>query len=121
MSLGVATANIWAAFLSLTFPRLLSAWGPQASFGLYSALNVLALVLVFLFMPETRLKTLDELDDVFAVPTRRFVRYQLMEWLPWFTKRYVLRKKGVDARPTMLGDGEEYNELEQEEDEEEMS
>lgn len=117
MSMGVATANIWAACLSLTFPRLLSAWGPRASFELYAFLNVVALVLVFLFVPETRLKTLDELDEVFSVSTRTFVRYQTTEWLPWVTKRYLLGQKEVELKPMSVNGGAGYRELGQDEEE----
>ncbi|KIW89410.1 uncharacterized protein Z519_10264 [Cladophialophora bantiana CBS 173.52] len=117
MSFAVATANFWAAILSLTFPRILTALTSQGAFALYAGLNIVALVLVFLFLPETRLKTLDELDDVFSVPTRTFVRYQTTEFLPWIVKRYVMRDKEVDLPP--LGFDERYQELEQDEDDRE--
>lgn len=116
MSFAVSTANFWAAILSLTFPRILTALGSQGAFSLYAVLNILALVLIFLLLPETRLKTLDELDEVFSVPTRRFVQYQVTEYLPWFTKRYILRQKEADLRP--LTAEEEYQPLEDSEDEE---
>ena len=54
MSWAVATNNFWAAVLSLAFPRMLNAFGPQGSFGFYAALNVIALIFIFLFLPETR-------------------------------------------------------------------
>ena len=115
MSLAVATANFWAAVLSLTFPQLLAALKSQGAFALYAVLNVLAVVLVFLFVPETRLKTLDELDEVFSVPTRTFVKYQFTEYLPWFVRRYGLQQKEAELRPLR----EEYRELRQADEEEE--
>ena len=115
MSLAVATANSWAAVLSLTFPRILTALGSQGAFSLYAFLNVVAVVLVFLFVPETRLKTLDELDEVFSVPTRTFIRYQTTEYLPWVTKRYLAGQKEAELRPLVLSG--EYRALEQDEDE----
>lgn len=54
MAWAVATNNFWAAALSLTFPRMLQAFGPPGSFGFYAALNVVALVAIFLFLPETK-------------------------------------------------------------------
>jgi hypothetical protein len=114
MSLAVATANFWAAILSLTFPRILTTLKNSGAFALYAGLNVVAVVLVFFFLPETRLKSLDELDDVFSIPTRTFIRYQVGEYLPWLTKRYILRQKDADLRPLTLGG--EYRELEQDED-----
>ena len=109
MSLAVATANFWAAILSLTFPGFVTALGSQGAFVLYAVLNVLALVLVFLFVPETKQKTLDELDGVFSVSTRSFVKYQMTEYLPWFVKRYILRQKEAELKP--LGSEEEYQRL----------
>ncbi|KAK5373547.1 hypothetical protein LTR20_003789 [Exophiala xenobiotica] len=106
MGFAVATANFWAAVLSLTFPRILTALGSQGAFSLYAILNVVAFLLIFLLLPETRMKTLDELDEVFSIPTSAFVRYQVTEYLPWF------------VRSTLEA---EYRELEQEEEEEDQA
>ena len=95
MSWAVATNNFWAAVLSLTFPRMLLALKPQGAFGFYAGLNILALILIFLFLPETKQRSLEELDYVFAVPTRTHAHYQLTQVLPWWFKRYVLFKKGA--------------------------
>jgi MFS family permease len=95
MSWAVATNNFWAAVLSLTFPRMLIAFGPQGAFGFYAGLNIVALILIFLFLPETKQRSLEELDYVFAVPTRTHARYQVTQVLPWWFKRYVLFKKGA--------------------------
>jgi MFS family permease len=113
MSSAVAVTNIWASALSLTFPQLLSALGSQGAFGLYAALNVVALLVVFLFVPETRLMTLEELDGVFRISTRKFIRYQCVEYLPWWTRRYVMREKGQEV-PQMDNDDAGYREVEQE-------
>ena len=40
-------------------------------------------------MPETKRKTLEELDYIFDVPTRTFMLYQLIKALPYWLKRYV--------------------------------
>lgn len=34
-------------------------------------------ILIFLFVPDTSRYTLEELDYIFAVPTRRFINYQV--------------------------------------------
>ena len=59
-----------------------------SAFGFYAGLNVVALVLIFLFLPETKQRTLEELDYVFAVPTSKHVSYQVNKTLsrpghPW--------------------------------------
>ena len=54
----------------------------------------------FLWLPETKQRTLEELDYVFAVPTRTHQAYQLKKNLPWWFKTYVLRQKG-HAKPQL--------------------
>lgn len=95
MSWAVATCLFWAAVLSITFPRLLRAFHPVGAFSFYAGLNITALCLIFLFVPETKQRTLEELDYVFAVPTRTHASYQLKKALPWWIKRYIMRRKDV--------------------------
>jgi hypothetical protein len=97
MSWAVATNNFWAAVLSLTFPRMLNAFTPQGAFGFYAGLNIIALVAIFLFLPETKERTLEELDYVFGVPTRTHARFQATETLPWFFKRWVFFQKSATS------------------------
>ncbi|KAH7055603.1 MFS transporter [Macrophomina phaseolina] len=108
MSWAVATNNFWASVLSITFPRLLGAFKPQGAFGFYAGLNIIALVLIFLFLPETKQRTLEELDYVFAVPTRTHASYQLTKVLPWWTRRYLLLRKGEPAPELYHFESDEY-------------
>ncbi|KAJ5851619.1 uncharacterized protein N7529_011004 [Penicillium soppii] len=93
MAWAVATNNFWASVLSLTFPYMLRALTPQGAFGFYACLNLVAFVLIFLFMPETMQRSLEELDYVFGVPTRTHAKYQLTQVLPWWIKRYIFMRK----------------------------
>lgn len=95
MSWAVATNNFWAAILSLTFPRMLRAMTPTGAFGFYAGMNLVALALIFCFVPETKQKSLEELDDVFSVSTRAHAKYQLCTVMPWWFNRYVLQKDVV--------------------------
>lgn len=115
MSWAVATNNFWAAVLSLTFPYMLRAFTPQGAFGFYAALNALAFVMILLWLPETKVssakwkaarmvantisqqRSLEELDYVFAVPTRMHMKYQLTKFVPWWFKRYLFGQKGLPA------------------------
>lgn len=54
----------------------------QGAFTFYAGLNVVALCMIFLWVPETKQRTLEELDYVFAVPTRVHMHYQLTTALP---------------------------------------
>ncbi|KAK3048656.1 hypothetical protein LTR09_009965 [Extremus antarcticus] len=97
MSWAVATNNFWATVVSLTFPRQLRAFGLTGAFGFYAAMNFLAFIMIFLWLPETKQKSLEELDYVFAVPTTRHMNYQLFEVLPYWIKTQILRKKGIPS------------------------
>lgn len=54
MAWAVATCLFWAAVLSITFPRMQAAMTIPGAFGFYAALNVTALVMIFLWVPETK-------------------------------------------------------------------
>ncbi|KAF2138546.1 uncharacterized protein K452DRAFT_301081 [Aplosporella prunicola CBS 121167] len=107
MSWAVATNNFWASILSITFPRLLRAFTPQGTFGFYAGLNIVALVMIFLFLPETKQRTLEELDYVFAVPTRTHARFMASKMLPWWCRRYVLFRKGAPQPQLYHFEGED--------------
>ncbi|KAL1624233.1 hypothetical protein SLS54_004163 [Diplodia seriata] len=64
-----------------------------------NGLNVVAFFMIFLFVPETKQRTLEELDYIFAVPVRKFISYQLNTALPWWIKRYVLFQKNAKLEP----------------------
>ncbi|KAJ5731788.1 uncharacterized protein N7483_006296 [Penicillium malachiteum] len=99
MAWAVAVCLGFAAVLSITFPRMLVAMTPTGAFGFYAALNITALVMIFLWVPETKQRTLEELDYIFAVPTRVHMHYQVFKVLPWWTKRYILRMDVPDVEP----------------------
>lgn len=95
MSWAVATNNFWAAVLGLTFPRMLQQFTAIGSFGFYAGLCLVALSWIFMFMPETKQRSLEELDYVFAVPTTIHAKFQLTKALPWWVGRYVFRKRNT--------------------------
>ncbi|CAK7213648.1 hypothetical protein SEUCBS140593_001915 [Sporothrix eucalyptigena] len=90
MSWAVATNNFWASVLSLTLPRMLAVMQPVGVFGFYAGLNLVALAMIYVCVPETKQKSLEELDYVFAVPYRKFAKHQLGTVLPWWFKRWIL-------------------------------
>jgi hypothetical protein len=79
----------------------------QGVFCFYAGTNIVAFVMIFLWVPETKQRTLEELDYIFAVPTRTHMRYQLTQALPYFINRYVLRQKGAVLEPLYHFDAEE--------------
>ncbi|KAB8290873.1 hypothetical protein EYC80_008510 [Monilinia laxa] len=113
MSWAVATNNFWASVLSLTLPRMLAAMKPQGVFGFYAGLNLLAFALIFFFLPETKQRTLEELDYVFAVPTRTHAKFQIKQQFPWWARKWLLRRKGEPEPQLYKFEDEEWvdNEL----------
>ena len=67
MGFAVATCLGFAALLSITFPFLLDRLQTIGAFGLYAGFNVVAFVMIFFLVPETKQRTLEELDYIFAV------------------------------------------------------
>ncbi|KAF9692336.1 hypothetical protein EKO04_009647 [Ascochyta lentis] len=99
MAWAVCINNTFAGILSLTFPRMQSVMTPTGAFGFYAGLNLIAWFMVFCFVRETKQLTLEEIDQVFSVPTKQFLGYEIKIWLPYFIKRHVLRKKVIKPPP----------------------
>ena len=99
MSWAVATCLFWAAILSISLPRMLAVMEVTGVFGFYAGMNVVAFVMIFLFVPETKQRTLEELDYIFAVPTRKFIRYQCFTALPHWFRRTVLWNRTHEIPP----------------------
>jgi len=99
MAFAVATCLFWAAVLSLTFPRMVLAFTITGAFGFYAGLNAIAFCMIFLWLPETKQRTLEELDQVFSVPSSVFIRYQFTKALPFWFKRWVLFRRNTVLEP----------------------
>ncbi|CAI7607930.1 unnamed protein product [Penicillium bialowiezense] len=103
MALATATTWFFNFVLGVTWPTLQAALTPQGAFSWYAAWCVVGWWLVLLFMPETKGKTLEELDQVFSLPTRIHAGYGLRQ-IPYFTKRYLF---GKDIEPEILYERED--------------
>lgn len=106
MSLATATTWLFNFILAITWPSLLRAFTPQGAFGWYAGWNIIGWWMVLMFMPETKGKTLEELDQIFSVPTHIHALYGLRQ-IPYFLKRYIFRRK---AKPDVLyGEEDGFN------------
>ena len=96
MSFATATTWLFNFVVALTFPRLLTAFKPQGAFGWYAGWNLIGWTLILLFVPETKALSLEELDQVFNVPTRRQAVYGVKSLVHTFNK-YILKggRRGV--------------------------
>ncbi|KAF2260862.1 hypothetical protein CC78DRAFT_522784 [Lojkania enalia] len=95
----ICVNNAVGSALTLSFPSLLAKITPTGAFSFYAGLNILAFLMIFFLVPETMQRTLEELDFIFGVPTRRHMAYQIRTWLPWWIKRYVFWKKNANLEP----------------------
>ncbi|KAM5344415.1 hypothetical protein ACJ41O_012951 [Fusarium nematophilum] len=99
MAWAVCINNTFAGVLSLTFPRMRTVMTPTGAFGFYAGLNLIAWFMIFCFVRETKQLTLEELDQVFSVPTKQFIGYELKVWLPYFVKRHIFRQRIAKPPP----------------------
>ncbi|OTA57853.1 hexose transporter [Hypoxylon sp. EC38] len=109
MSLATATTWLFNSVISLTWPALTQAWTNQGAFSWYAAWNIVGFFLVLFFVPETKEKTLEELDAVFSVPLRKFMRYGLAQFF-YFWGHYVLRRDIAAPKVPHATDEIEYTE-----------
>jgi len=105
-----ATATTWCFnfILSFTWPHLLTTFKPQGAFGFYAAWCIVGWFLVLLLVPETRLLSLEELDQVFSVSTRKHASYQVRNMI-WHFRVWVLRQK-LEPLPPFYRNAQKLNE-----------
>jgi MFS family permease len=65
LAMGVATTANWGSNLvvSLTFLSLTEALGPSVTFWMYGLLAVVAVIIAYKLIPETKGRTLEEIED----------------------------------------------------------
>jgi major inositol transporter-like SP family MFS transporter len=66
-AMGIAVFVLWTvnAVISFVFPQLVEAAGSTLTFGLFALINFGSTFFVIKFTPETRGRTLEELEDDF--------------------------------------------------------
>ena len=84
----------WVKRLCIRHDFLPDAWYGRISFIIHHSFSYNC----FKFCIETKQRTLEELDYVFAVPTSRHISYQARTFLPYWIQRYVFFRK-VELKP----------------------
>ncbi|ETN43817.1 uncharacterized protein HMPREF1541_11141 [Cyphellophora europaea CBS 101466] len=110
MAWAVCINNTFAGVLSLTFPRMKTVMTPTGAFGFYAGLNLIAWCMIFCFVRETKQLTLEEIDQVFSVPTKSFLSYETKVWLPYFIKRHIFRQK-IEKPPPIIEKEEKFDDV----------
>ena len=93
MAWAVCINNTFAGILGLTFPRMVTVMSQTGAFAFYAGLNLIAWGMIFCFVRETKQLTLEELDQVFSVPTKQYLHYEVTEQVSYFFKHTLLRRR----------------------------
>lgn len=111
VGMSFATATTWCFnfILAFTWPALVNAFTPQGAFGWYAAWCLILWILVLLFMPETKELTLEELDQVFSVPTWKHSSYQIKN-AAWHIRKYALFQRHQEPLEPFYRGAEKLNE-----------
>ncbi|KAL8771817.1 MAG: hypothetical protein Q9194_004763 [Teloschistes cf. exilis] len=133
-----ATATTWCFnfIISFTFPALRTAFTSQGAFGWYAGWCIILWILVILFLPETKGRffpkdkgnkmgsyfnhadfsdielTLEELDQVFSVPTWKHTSYEIKSCV-WHVRRYIFFQKDMEPLPPLFYRGTEKEKMSQ--------
>ncbi|KAL9594358.1 MAG: hypothetical protein Q9219_007072 [cf. Caloplaca sp. 3 TL-2023] len=98
-----ASAVCWtgAGILDLCVPALIHALGQTGLLCLFAGLDAFAFFLVWLLVPgtERQIATMEEMNYVFGVSTRRHVEYQVKEVAPWCVDHYIRLRRGAELDP----------------------
>ncbi|KFY40063.1 hypothetical protein V494_03674 [Pseudogymnoascus sp. VKM F-4513 (FW-928)] len=112
VAVSVGLNLFFAGLLSLFYLRIDDAFTSTGSLCLFASFNLVAAALIFLLLPETKERSLEELDKVFSIPIKKFMHHQLFEVLPYYVNYYILGKKvkleelwdpniGIELPPTI--------------------
>ncbi|KAJ7625827.1 putative sugar transporter [Roridomyces roridus] len=99
MAWAVCINNTFAGILSLTFPRMQTVMTPTGAFGFYAGLNLVAWVMIFCFVRETKQLTLEEIDQVFSIPTSTYISYEASVMLPYYIKHWIFFRNTPKPKP----------------------
>lgn len=91
-SVAIAVNLFFAGVLTLLYPALDTALKHWGGLALFAALNLVAFVLVFLLVEETKGFDLEDLSMVFAVPKLKFVAFQL-GYVRYLYRKYLRGSK----------------------------
>src|ERR1700749_1380605 len=74
--MGIAVFFLWSinTVISYVFPYMITNLGSSGTFGIFAAINVVSLLFVIKFAPETRGRTLEELEAEFRTGETQVAR-----------------------------------------------
>jgi MFS family permease len=108
-----ATAVTWGLnfIISFTWPKMMVAMTPTGGFFWYATWNLVGLIFAYLLVPETKNRTLEELDAVFSVRNRDHACYQLKRLRR--TGKMIFRQTVEPVAPLVVKEPADSTSLEQ--------
>lgn len=76
--------------------------GGGGALGIFSGFNVVAFVLIYFLVEETKQRSLEDLEQIYNVGKRKFARYQATVHLPYILRRWFLCSD--EAKPDFYDD-----------------
>lgn len=76
--------------------------GGGGALGLFSGFNLVAFIIIYFLVEETKQRSLEDLEQIYNVGKRKFARYQATVHLPYIFRRIFLRSD--EARPDFYDD-----------------
>lgn len=85
-SVAISINLLFAGILTILIPSINREFRIEGTLGFFAGMNVVAFVLVYLFVEETKRLPLEELEKVYDSPKLDFARHQLFKRLPYHIK-----------------------------------
>ncbi|KAF4440065.1 hypothetical protein F53441_12387 [Fusarium austroafricanum] len=118
-SFAISINFLFAGLLAWLQPLLVDGIEFGGTIGVFSGLNVVAFVLIFLLVEETSGVPLESLSLIFNKPKGEFTRFQIFETLPWLGK-LMLGKSSLAEQPVINYDLRGQPSVHESEDEEHL-
>ncbi|EKJ75378.1 hypothetical protein NXS19_013196 [Fusarium pseudograminearum] len=91
-SVAISINLFFAGLLTILLPRINAQFKMAGTLGFFAGLNIVAFVLIFLFVEETKQLSLEELDKVFDRPKRQFVKERIAKRVPFVFQQNELAR-----------------------------
>lgn len=85
-SVAISINLLFAGILTILIPSMNREFKIEGTLGFFASMNVVAFILVWLFVEETKRLPLEELEKVYDNPKFDFAKYQLFTRLPYYMK-----------------------------------
>ena len=95
-SVAISINLLFAGILTILIPSINREFKIEGTLGFFAGMNVVAFILVWLFVEETKRLPLEELEQVYDNPKFDFAKYQLFTRLPYHMKRLISCFGGVE-------------------------